>query len=185
MLDALIEAELRATAAHEAGHAVVDHFFDIPFSRVEVFTDNHEAPESESDYAGIVRSDRFKTWPSYACVESEDFDLQRAKQFAEPLLMSLHAGRIAESIYARQKVPAFVARFDREAMQIVCYSIGIIGAEARKWLARMETATRALLRNPDVWAAVERVAKALVKRNVLTFRAVGRIMYGTRAKQFI
>jgi hypothetical protein len=166
-------ADLRATAYHEAGHAVSSALFDIPFTTVEVFTDAHPQPEAEGSQrplSGIVRSDdlcHFK-WPVWGLVR-EDLNRKAAFLNADQRIMMLHAGPIAESIYIGHKAPACVGTYDRADIRCICRDLLLLTpAATKKRTARLDVATRALLETPSVWDAVVRVAEALLSKNILT-----------------
>lgn len=166
------EEELRATAYHEAGHAVLYAFFDLPFERVEVFSDKHPAPpELKEDYAGIVRSDWIRDCPHWAIPGDSGFRLDRTIKHFERLICISLAGDAAECRYNLNKgwgtgKPSY---HDHRDIQFICrHVIGCPVSLQKDWIDRLRLQTWEILNQAAVWNAVTAVAEALLDRAVMT-----------------
>ncbi len=167
------DLELRQTAYHEAGHAVLYALFDLPFDRAEVFTAEYPAPPELPDYAGIVRSDWMQDCPRWAMPWQPDCDWELAIRHWNRLICISLAGEVAESIYLGRKAPHYVGTHDRRDIRnIVQHLMGFSLRDMKGWVDPLRTLTLELLRLPAVWDAVTAVAEKLIAQNVLTHRQV-------------
>jgi hypothetical protein len=84
-----------------------------------------------------------------------------------------HAGELPETIYTGRRAARSVGQLDREDIRTVyCDLLNQPVSVMQERTARLRRVTWRLLRIPAVWAAVRRVAEALIRRNVLTAHEV-------------
>src|ERR1035437_10242153 len=154
-------------AFHEAGHAVLYALWDLPFDRVEVFTDKHPAPpELKGDYAGLVTSNLMRDCPNFAMPWSPDFRIDRAHQHWERLICVFLAGELAESRYLGHNAPKFVGRHDQRDIRHLCHNLmGCPMPSMKEWIEGLRLRTVKLLKR--MWSAVTAVAGALLERSTL------------------
>lgn len=173
-LERFRKEELPATAYHEAGHAVLHSLWDLPFERVEVFTDEHPAPpDLKGRYAGIVRSDSIANYPDWAMPWEASYRRNDAFKHWERLICISLAGALAEwrhSLNTGCRMAPFTGRLDQKDIRTICqYVIGCpVMSVLKDWIATLKTRTWKLLNQAPVWAAVTAVAEALLDRAVLT-----------------
>lgn len=156
--------QLKRTAYHEAGHAVVACLMGIPFRRVTV--------QPDATFAGRVLLDR-KEPPQAVCPWNPDWDTKQARQYWKRHICGLLAGALAETIYTRcwQQQPASDEFTDEsKALEIADYFDTPTKAQA--WVNRLRFQTLETLRSPDVWTAVDAVAQQLAKRKTLNWATV-------------
>ncbi|RUW01101.1 MULTISPECIES: hypothetical protein [unclassified Mesorhizobium] len=142
---------LKATAYHEAGHAVVAflQFFKIEFATIK--------PAGEA--AGMVKSmARGKVDPDIAT------PAMRAK--IEALIIVTLAGDIAQRKHQAKSVRRWHASADRQQAADLALSICGSGESATAYLAWLDIVTRNIVEGR--WSVIERVAAALLERETLT-----------------
>lgn len=177
-LERAYQKELRDTAYHEAGHAVLHVLFGIPFKTAEVFSDEHEPPkELEKDYVGIVRWDEDRSpldyWPTWAVSGGTGFRARRAVNYWTPFICMSLAGAQAEGRAAGRAAERSVERLDWADIRFVGRDlVGLDAAQLRDWVSKLRPLTAATLGVPVVWAAVCAVAEALLQRWKLTAQEV-------------
>jgi hypothetical protein len=164
---------MKAIAHHEAGHAVLYARWNLPFDRVEIFTDEHPAPpELKDDYAGLVTSDLMRDCPTFAMSWHRDFHIDQAHQHWDRLICVSLAGQLAEWNYCRNtgcKMAAFTGRLDQREIRFVCrHLMGCPMPYVRDWIATLRFRTWELLNQAEVWSAVTAVAEALLSQTSLT-----------------
>jgi hypothetical protein len=167
-LDRFLAEDMRATVTHEAGHAAFYVLLDIPFDRVEVFTDEHPEPSDLKGYAGIVRSRWMDNIPSWALPRNPGFRWDRAIKHWDRLICILLAGELAEALHTGHPVP-FSGKYDRRDIRFIGQDVmGLSASATQEWAARLRSLTREMLSLPVVQAAVAAVAAGLLAHAVLT-----------------
>ena len=120
--------------------SVLYALWDLPFERVEVFSDkNPVPPELKEDYAGIVRSDLMHDCPSWGMQWQPDFRIDRARQHWERLICIFLAGQLAEwrhSLNTGCRMAAFTGRLDQRDIRFLCRHL--LGCPTRSlWFKRV------------------------------------------------
>lgn len=175
--------KLRAVAHHEAGHAVIAHLMGIPFKSILVdhqpFTDEFGRPA-----LGTIIFDR--EWPDWAIPCKPSFDRKRARDYAARDVRMTLAGPLAETLFTRcwQDLP--MNEGDDEFM---AFEVAELLYSQRKtqhqWVNRLRFQTLELLMRPDVWAAVEALATALVQHQMLNARQACHVIRQSRTSAAI
>jgi hypothetical protein len=170
-LERLIAQDLRAATIHEAAHATLYIFFGLPFTKVEVFTDEHPEPPDMKDYAGVVHGNWISDLPCWAMPWHEGFRLDRAVKHWDRLICIFLAGELGEAVYTGHAATS--GKYDRkEIRRICCHLMGCSMPDMKDWIARLRSLTLEMLSLPAVWAAVTAVAEQLLTQAVLTRREV-------------
>jgi ATP-dependent Zn protease len=142
---------LRATAFHEAGHAVMAYLQRVPFRQVSIVPD--------ADTLGHVL---FGGWPEWANPDSGDYRERAAYDYFMRRARVSLAGQIAEGHHLG-KPPRSGMYSDN--CQVADRALHLcLGVEdtANAMLEWLYLDTRDRLTSPLVWPAVERLADALV-----------------------
>jgi len=147
---------VRATAIHEAGHAVMAHLQRVPFRYVSI------VPDKET--LGHVR---LGEWPQWAHPESSQYRERAAFDWFERRIRVDLAGQIAESYHLGRRL-RFGMQHDNsnagDAALHLCRGVEETADALLKWLY---LDTRDLLTAPPAWAAVEALATALMERRTM------------------
>ena len=157
---------LERTSHHEAGHAVVACLFNIPLFAVTV------APGPRDSSGGRVMGNvqLVLKIPKWANPWLPEFDHKRGRQYiARNICMTL-AGVLAETLHTRcwQQTAEHEGTDDESLAHAVALPLHSTPKATRNWVNRLRFQTLETLRAPDVWAAVDAVARELVQRNTLT-----------------
>jgi hypothetical protein len=154
------QRELERTAAHEAGHAIFAVMMGIPFRRVTVIPDE--------TFAGRVDLGKVEP-PAHVDPFNENWDVKAARLYWAARICggicSALAGALAETLYTR----CWEQQSDSD--EFVAWEIADCfypPAKAARWINRLRFQTLESLRLPDVQAAVEAVARELLRRKTLT-----------------
>lgn len=166
------DVERKATAHHEAGHAVIRLHLDLPLKSVDII-------RGGGDLGGCNGR------PPPAAVEREmdsiaaARDLGRAvdvetitpatKTWIENFIRSTQAGPLAEARFRGRKLSTHDPgiRQDLDAIEFFA-RLRWDAAERARRLQRSEGEVNRLLEEPGVWRAVTAVARALLEREALT-----------------
>lgn len=159
MAKAHVPSQLKTIAYHEAGHAVVAAMLGIPFQRVTI--------QPDTAYAGHVA---LAPGDPPECVSpwNPDWDVRQARQYWQRHICGLLAGALAETLHTRcwQQQPAEDECTDEsKALEIADYFDP--PAKAAHWVNQLRFKTLETLRAPQVWAAVDAVARELVRAKAL------------------
>lgn len=181
--ESFYRTELRRTAYHEAGHAVLHVLFKIPFTTAEVFSDEHPAPAKLRDYSGIVHCDSIVHCPRWALaweLRTENKH-ERAQRYWQRQTCILLGGAIAEARYLRRKAKGLagaVGRHDRRELGLFVKWVMAISSPCAvdEWSFELEPVVSGLLNLPFVWTAVTAVAEELIVRHALTFDETQRLV---------
>jgi hypothetical protein len=151
--------QLKRTAYHEAGHAVVAVLMGVPFQRVTVRPD--------AQFAGQVVLDR-KEPPARVSPWNPDWDVKAARPYWAGRICAVLAGALEETIHTRcwQQQPTSDEGSD-ECQARVIADYFHPPAKADRWVNTLRFSTLEKLRRPDVQAAVEAIARELVKHKTL------------------
>lgn len=151
--------KLNATAYHEAGHAVVACLADIPFRHVTI--------KPTKVFAGHVQLSGRR--PSYANPWDPDtWQARAARQYWTRYVFALLAGALAETLYTKcwqQQAESDENTDECKAWQIADYFDP--PAKAGRWVNKVRFQVLEALRRPEIWAAVDAVARVLVERREL------------------
>ena len=165
-----ISKRLQGTAYHEAGHAVVAHYFEIPVITISIVPDG--------DLGGSVTY-----YPLPAGVDwlfaiqpiSEEDDAEIPdglidcilRHDIEALVMAGMAGMLAEKRVYRRHLRQGAAHDYYNTYRDLRRLEGNERVIAAYW-KYLEVRTDDLLNQPSVWASVEAVAEALLTKSSLT-----------------
>jgi ATP-dependent Zn protease len=144
-------ASLRATAYHEAGHAVMAWILGVKIRSATI------APEREAGIAGSVSHEKvlIGKFP-----EAIDSDRQRIR--AEKLIMVSLAGPIAQVLYNPRSFRRYHAGFDWDrALDLSTMCTESISTTERH-IEYLEARTKDHLRNPEKWKLVKKLADELL-----------------------
>lgn len=154
----------RATAYHEAGHAVATYFLGRAgrVKRVTIVPDPKQDTLGCMHHAGARR--RFRP----------DIDWDGATRLRlEAEIMILLAGGIAEARATGPRAPGGCTRDDEHAADLALYA-GASERQADPFLKWLEIRTEELIATR--WAQVEAVAAALLRRGTLDEHALRRLL---------
>jgi len=140
--------DLRTVAFHEAGHAVVMHFN----GRGPLYVAVLRKPDG---YAG-------STWPNES-VDPNPFDAGTIGQEVEVAL----AGPLAEELHTGHWDDDGATGDVSHAMDLVRSAVCSSAADSKAYLERARDRITEFLKVPAVWAAVSRLAAALVEEGKL------------------
>lgn len=151
-------------AFHEAGHAVVAVVLGVPIGAATI-DDGPNGPcgEVELPDIGRYRPER-QGW-----VEREN------------LVTVYVAGKIAESKWCQSAGVSPRPFSDQEDQKATWPHLRRLGKNQRDTVERMQARARVLLDEPEVWAAVERVAQTLLRRRRLAAATVKRLVAAAMA----
>ena len=173
---------LRATAYHEAGHAVASIFLDLDFEKVTIVPDDEAA--GRITYADLDPEIQ-DAW------DSGDRDDARVRQWVERSCIATLAGGIAQRRFSPRSDWKFGregdARFpgvgkvlepgtDLSNVVRRIDDIGFAGKVAATYEAYLEAQAEALIKAQ--WAAVQKVAEALVEQKTLFADDVLQLIFG-------
>lgn len=149
----------KAIAYHEAGHAVAACLEGVPFRQVTI--------RPNAVFGGRVVLDRTKP-PQDVCPWNPDWDVKAARQYWAARICGALAGPLAETLYTHcwQQQPVSDERTDEHKAWIIADYFDP-PAKADRWVNQLRFQTLELLRNPDVWAAVDAVARELIEHKTL------------------
>ena len=141
---------------HEAGHGTFAILTGVPFRRVTILPN--------AQFAGHVDLGKVKP-PAQVDPFNENWDVKAARPYWAARICSALAGALAETLYTRcweqqSDTDEFAAREIAD-----CF---YPPAKAARWINRLRFQTLESLRMPDVQAAVDAVARELLRRKSLT-----------------
>ena len=154
------DRELRATAYHEAGHAVAHFFRRLPIRQVSI------QPNRWRNTLGHVRGYRPKSFVQW--LEGAYVGLRRESWFhyrAVSEIVCALAGSTAEKL-ATKRADHVGARIDYERAAYFAEAISATATQMSALLKWLEIVAQDLVKTR--WSAVEVVAAALLDRTVLT-----------------
>jgi hypothetical protein len=156
------ERERRATAYHEAGHAVMSVELRLVVASVNLHRDEHQL--------GVCRG-------GGALPQEEDFHMPNGKtrRWVEREIMVLLAGSEAEAMFTGRK-NHLGARSDLHSAVDLASTVCNTVDEVQAYLLLLAIRARDLLATEHLWAAVVAVAEALLERGELKGREVRRIV---------
>ena len=167
---ARVTKQLRATAYHEAGHAVAAEFFHVAYSSVSV------VPNLEKGHLGIIETEP-KQFNSY-------WEDPETKDERERRVIVSFAGLAAEAKFlGRLRWTYGAIDFDNALHHAIGqhYQRGTL-YEAEAYLKYLWTRTVAFLNQPLPWKCVEAVALRLIEKPELSRAAVQRLLRGCKEK---
>jgi hypothetical protein len=165
--------ELKATAYHEAAHAVIDTHIGLPMTSVDI--------RRESGDLGGCQGEM----PAEAVAVEVDFRLNAAdagnpmdpatmsaaaRDWIDKMIRSKLAGPLAEIQFrgrVLQGAELFAAGGDTDDMQKLA-RVRWPDAERRQRLREAGQQIANLIRDPAIWRAIEAVAQELLRRKFLT-----------------
>lgn len=149
------EKQRRATAYHEAGHAVMAYVLGRPFRRVSITTDE--------DSLGHVL---YRKWDKR--FDPNTTDPERARLKIERAIMTAFAGHEAEFLFTGRRNHVG-SRTDTEAGgRLATYIIDDWEIELPAFLKWLRIRTRNILNSPQHWRAVEDLAVALLEKEEMS-----------------
>lgn len=146
---------LTETAYHEAGHAVMFYLMQVPFASININSDG-----TGMVYDDFKRADRkFPEWET---------DLNA--DFPKRQIHICLAGPLAEAIYTYSlaDIDDMGASGDIEQAQFWADLAGILDDHIPERIDWMRFETWRLLFQPEVWRAVDTLARVLIKRRQLS-----------------
>src|SRR6185437_4251491 len=165
-------------AHHQAGHAVVACFMDVPFKHASIYADALEP---------VIWMPRRVPEPVNPW-NAEEWKERKARSYWQPYIFAFLAGLQAERLYdapiGAAQANSDAGDDDRDAYVIADYFYE--PARAQSWLNEVRRRTLVLLRFPEVWRAVELVAHELLDQWQLTAKEVHALvdpLIGNRAGQ--
>jgi len=148
----------RATAIHEAGHAVISVCFTRRFEYVDVFSrDAANTPIGPLNACGAVVSPT--VYQPHSKLDQE---------LMEDSVVIALSGPIAESIYAKKSRAAVYICGGANDCEYVMQALSDFGLQI--WFSKFEQRARMFVR--QYWPAIETVANELVLRGRLSFAEV-------------
>lgn len=145
---------------HEAGHGTFAVLMDVPFRRVTILPDE--------TFAGRMDLGKVEP-PAHVDPFNENWDVKAARQYWAARICGALAGPLAETLYTKCWQQQSVSDEDTDeakAWEIADYFY--TPAKADRWVNRLRFKTLERLRMPDVQAAVDAVARELLRRKTLT-----------------
>jgi hypothetical protein len=162
----------RATAHHEAGHAVIGHQLGRRFQRVSMTPDVHP----EGDTLGVCLYEPFPDsfQPDMSVDEAEEELIRTA-------ILTAYAGHLAEELFweeqGRKRRNNWVgSRHDREGALQLAISVTGGPRETRAYLNDLWIRARALVRAPGASRAIKALARALLARHTLGYDEAAQII---------
>jgi hypothetical protein len=151
------QQELRATAYHEAGHAVAAFHLGIGIGRKGV----NVIPDSSEDRAGMAHIRKgFAGRPDYEVTD-------RMRHGAEKHVVASFAGEAAQRRFRASSVRTWHAATDRKnAVDLLSYFVPE-KRELEAYCQWPQSRAENLIKRPEVWAQIHAVADALVERKHL------------------
>lgn len=144
-------ASLKATAYHEAGHAVMAWILRVKVRSATI------APDREAGIAGSVSHEKLLLGK---CPETIDSDRQRIR--AEKLIMVLLAGPIAQVLYNPRSFRRYHAGFDWNRVVRLSGMCTESVSTSERHIEYLEGRIKDHLRNPEKWKLVTKVADELL-----------------------
>jgi hypothetical protein len=168
---------LRATAYHEAGHAVASVFLDVDFEKVDII--GHEQAAGHIIYADPEPEIQ-------AALESGDRDDPRVKQWVEHSLIVTLAGAIAHSDWrfgstgdaefpGVGKIPELGSDLSNVMRRI--NDLGYTGKVAETYQRDLAARAEALVK--EYWPMIQKVAEALLEYKILFADDVHQLVFGS------
>jgi hypothetical protein len=149
--------DLRATAYHEAGHAVIRWAQRRAFRLVTI--------ESGDDHAGRTEHYPVGDW------FRPDLEVDgRVRHRIEDEIRGAWAGPLAEAIYLGHPDIADLAGNDRESIMDLAMYMSGSEEEAGAYIEWLRVSTLGQLRQPHVWRAVQVLATALLRQGTIRWR---------------
>jgi len=133
---------------------------DVPFRRVTILPDE--------TFAGRMDLGKVEP-PAHVDPFNENWDVKAARQYWAARICGALAGPLAETLYTKCWQQQSVSDEDTDeakAWEIADYFY--TPAKADRWVNRLRFKTLERLRMPDVQAAVDAVARELLRRKTLT-----------------
>lgn len=150
-------SQLKATAYHEAGHAVAAWRLIIALSHkgVTIVPDQEEGSDGSVFHRKIVGKD----------VEYDHSGRNVLK--TERLVQVSLAGEVAQRRYNSRSLRSYHSESDRQkAMDVLSY-LATSDSEVEAWLKLLYIRTENMLSNPDIWRAVEQLAAELMQKQTI------------------
>ncbi len=154
---------LKATAFHEAGHAVMAWTLGVRLKRVSVVPSKNAA--GECHYGKLSQSKHFEVG-----------DSDRVRLRTEKLIMVALAGSTAQQLYSPRSYHHYQAKSDYDTVAQLALSITGPPKETNAYLKWLEIRTRETLRLPWHWDAVKAMAEALIKRGTVSSREAKQVI---------
>jgi hypothetical protein len=164
---------LRATAYHEAGHAMAAWYFEIPFGKgkhvLSIVPEGTTQGHFLSKY--ILRGRRLEVSTTGA---------DRLKM--ERVVVVLLAGMVAQRKHRPSSVRSWQGSSDfHSAVNLVSY-FAASGRETEAYLKLLRIRAELTLERPGAWECVEAIATALLDRKTLCAKEVVEIVQATHAR---
>lgn len=153
---AMITPDRRATAVHEAGHALAHYLFSIPFTVVSILPDDESfgrcraAPEAIEQLIGIVEGTDCETDPAdYDCI-------------IDAHLIAWYAGPAADSRYTgRPFLECLEGQSDADSPLDLVFHFIPNEADREQYIRTMQRRALNLVADPTSWQAIAALADAL------------------------
>jgi hypothetical protein len=169
--------ELKATAHHEAGHAVVGLYFGQLPKSVDVRReggglggcDGADPPGSVLMEANVIGKARQQGRIVAGTAET--------KEWIENFIRSTQAGPLAEERFRGAKLDAndVGARQDKKTAEFFAAILMADMEERTRRLLELEQEVRELLQEPALWYAVQEVAQALLEQKTMSGAEVSKM----------
>jgi hypothetical protein len=164
-------AREKATAYHEAGHAVACYCLGVKVKSATVVPDKDQGTHGHARHENMFRG-----------LDPEiDLSGRVRLQMERKIIISL-AGVAAQRRYSRQSWRSHHGRSDFRAAADLALRIGGDGDGANRFLRWLELQTDRLVENR--WQDIERVARALLERRILTGSEIVEIIEGEEGAAF-
>lgn len=165
------EKQRRATAYHEAGHAVAAYELRRGFRRISIVEDE--------DSLGSVL---YRKW-------GEKFDPNvtepgRARKLIEKAIMTALAGAEAEHVHTKRRNNAGGSSDSHSAVTLASYIIDDFEEELPAYIEWLRIRTRNILTTPANWRAVEFLAEALLEKEEMSAAAARKVIVEGRRAWF-
>ena len=177
--EVLGEARRREAAYHESGHAVIAIVVGISFEFVSIVPDD--------DRFGLLGKVRRRQGPYHLAQSYEGIDPIAVKRDAEQVLLFTLAGRQAERAHLvathgpnSEEVEAHdeggsLDGDEEDARELAEYLAAVDGDELEVRLGQASAECARLLDDPEVWAAIETLATALLEASLIDYAHVLKI----------
>jgi hypothetical protein len=146
-------------AYHEAGHVVVGRDLGLDLASVDVLSD-HEGGNGHT----VFNTPR---WFRPSAIRAGGPVSERDRALIEAVVKTFLAGTLAEARLAGFRNWE-AAGFDLDAVAREWLGLLVPPGRVESRLAELNTEAEALVARPETWAAIERLARALLDRRRLT-----------------
>lgn len=163
---------LAGTAYHEAGNAVMAHYFGVRLKRATIVPDNAH---------GNTGAVHHEAYISGADMESYSDWMGRARLRAERLILVSLAGAAAQRVHAPRSYRSHHDESDRRSAWNILERISTSARHARAWYAALSISADDMMRRPLMRLQVESVARALLEKKNLSRDEIRTAIFAARA----